>query len=98
VVQNKLKNMELGNQLGPESRHICSSIHTKRRELEGYSHPHFAPHRIPMGNHRMEHHQYRVNTTTITINNHMAIIQVQIGKNTIEDVLLDGGYGVNIIT
>jgi hypothetical protein len=28
----------------------------------------------------------------------MAIIQVQIGKNIIEDVLLDGGYGVNIIT
>jgi hypothetical protein len=27
----------------------------------------------------------------------MALIQVQIGKNTIEDVLLDGGYGVNII-
>jgi hypothetical protein len=27
----------------------------------------------------------------------MAIIQVQIGKNTIEDVLLDGGSGVNII-
>ncbi len=26
----------------------------------------------------------------------MAVIQVQIGKNTIEDVLLDGGYGVNI--
>ncbi len=32
------------------------------------------------------------------INNHMAVIQVQIGKNTIEDVLLDGGFGVNIIT
>jgi hypothetical protein len=28
----------------------------------------------------------------------MEIIQVQIGKNTIEDVLLDGGFGVNIIT
>jgi hypothetical protein len=28
----------------------------------------------------------------------MAIIQVQIGKNIIEDVLLDGGFGVNIIT
>jgi hypothetical protein len=28
----------------------------------------------------------------------MVIIQVQIGKNTIEDVLLDGGPGVNIIT
>jgi hypothetical protein len=28
----------------------------------------------------------------------MATIQVQIGKNTIEDVLLNGGFGVNIIT
>jgi hypothetical protein len=27
----------------------------------------------------------------------MAIIQVQIGKNKIEDVLLDGGFGINII-
>ncbi len=27
----------------------------------------------------------------------MVIIQVQIGKNTIKDVLLDGGFGVNII-
>jgi hypothetical protein len=27
----------------------------------------------------------------------MAVIQVQIDKNTIEDVLLDGGFGVNII-
>jgi hypothetical protein len=28
----------------------------------------------------------------------MVVIQVQIGKNTIEDVLLDGGFGINIIT
>jgi len=28
----------------------------------------------------------------------MAIIQIQIGKNTIEDLLLDGGFGINIIT
>jgi hypothetical protein len=28
----------------------------------------------------------------------MEVIQIQIGKNTIEDVLLDGGSGVNIIT
>jgi hypothetical protein len=28
----------------------------------------------------------------------MAMIQVQVGKNFIEDVLLDGGFGVNIIT
>jgi hypothetical protein len=28
----------------------------------------------------------------------MTVIQVQIGKNTIKDVLLDGGFGMNIIT
>jgi hypothetical protein len=27
----------------------------------------------------------------------MAVIQIQIGKNTIEDVLSDGGFKVNII-
>jgi hypothetical protein len=27
----------------------------------------------------------------------MVMIQVQVGNNFIEDVLLDGGYGVNII-
>jgi hypothetical protein len=32
------------------------------------------------------------------MNNYMVLIQVQIGKNTIKDVLLDGGFGVNIIT
>jgi hypothetical protein len=25
----------------------------------------------------------------------MVVIQVQIGKNTIKDVLLDGGFGIN---
>ncbi len=39
-----------------------------------------------------------VGTTVITTNNHMVVIQVQIGKNIIEVVLLDGSYGVNIIT
>jgi hypothetical protein len=34
----------------------------------------------------------------IIINSHMAVIQVQIGKKTIEDALLDGGSRVNIIT
>jgi hypothetical protein len=38
-----------------------------------------------------------VGITTVTINNHMVVIQIQIGKNTIEDVLLDGGSRVNII-
>jgi hypothetical protein len=28
----------------------------------------------------------------------MAIIPVHVGKNLVEDVLLDGGLGVNIIT
>jgi hypothetical protein len=35
--------------------------------------------------------------TIAIINNHMVVIQIQIGKNKIEDVLLDGGFGVNII-
>jgi hypothetical protein len=39
-----------------------------------------------------------VGIIVVTINNHMTVIQVQIGKNTIEDVLLDGGSRVNIIT
>jgi hypothetical protein len=40
----------------------------------------------------------KVGTTVVVIDNHMAIIQVKIGKNTIEHVLLDGGFGINIVT
>jgi hypothetical protein len=40
----------------------------------------------------------KVRTTIIAIDNYMAVIQVHIGKNTIEDVLLDGGFGVNMST
>ncbi len=40
----------------------------------------------------------KVGTTDVEIDNHMAIIQVQIKKNTIEDVLLDGGFGIHIVT
>ncbi len=39
----------------------------------------------------------KAGTTIVTINNHMAVIQVEIGKNRIEDVLLDEGSGINII-
>jgi hypothetical protein len=39
-----------------------------------------------------------VGTTIVAIDNHMAIIQVQIVKNTTKDVLLDGGSRINIIT
>jgi hypothetical protein len=39
-----------------------------------------------------------VRTTDVVIDNYMVVIQVEIGKNTIEDVLLDGGFGINIIT
>jgi hypothetical protein len=39
----------------------------------------------------------KVGTTTIAIDNHMTIIQIHIGKNTIDDVLLDGGSRINII-
>ncbi len=40
----------------------------------------------------------KVRTSIVAIDNHIAVIQVHIGKNTIEDVLLDGGFGINIIT
>jgi hypothetical protein len=40
----------------------------------------------------------KLNTSTIKVNNQMAIIQVQVGKNIVEDVLIDGGANVNIIT
>jgi hypothetical protein len=33
----------------------------------------------------------------VVINNHMDVIDVQIGKNTMEDAFLDGGSWVNII-
>jgi hypothetical protein len=39
-----------------------------------------------------------ITTTTMAIDNHMAIIQVLIGRNAIDDVLLDGISRVNIIT
>jgi uncharacterized protein involved in high-affinity Fe2+ transport len=34
---------------------------------------------------------------SIAIDHQMVMIQVQVGKNFIEDILLDGGFGVNII-
>jgi hypothetical protein len=34
----------------------------------------------------------------MVIDLHMVMIQVQVGKNMVEDVLLDGGFGVNILT
>jgi hypothetical protein len=41
---------------------------------------------------------YEVNIVAIKIDNQMAIIQVQLRKNIVEDVLIDGGASVNIIT
>jgi hypothetical protein len=35
---------------------------------------------------------------SVAIDHQMAVIQVQVGKNFIEDVLLNDGFGVNIIT
>ncbi len=40
----------------------------------------------------------KVEIAVVAIDNHMAGIQVQIGKNTIEDVLWDGSSRVTIIT
>jgi hypothetical protein len=36
-------------------------------------------------------------TASIVVNNQMVVIQVQVGKNNIEDVMLDGRTNVNII-
>jgi len=35
---------------------------------------------------------------SLVIDLHMAVILVHVGKNIVEDVLLDGGLGVNNIT
>ncbi len=34
----------------------------------------------------------------VAIDPHMAVIPIHVGKNLVEDVLLDGGSSVNIIT
>jgi hypothetical protein len=39
----------------------------------------------------------KVDTTTIEVDNQMVVIQVQVGKNIVEDILLDGQANVNII-
>ncbi len=39
-----------------------------------------------------------VGTTVVVMDNHMIVIQVKIRKNTIEHVLLGGGFGINIVT
>ncbi len=45
----------------------------------------------------MVERHYEVDTTTIYVDNQMAIFQIQVGKNIVEDVLLDGRINVNII-
>ncbi len=40
---------------------------------------------------------FEVDIAIIKVNNQMTVIQVQVGKNIVEDVLLDGGTSVNII-
>jgi hypothetical protein len=39
-----------------------------------------------------------LNTIAIEVDIQMVVIQVQVGKNIVEDVLIDGGASVNIIT
>jgi hypothetical protein len=34
----------------------------------------------------------------MAIDHQMAMIQIQVGKNFMDHVLIDGGFGVNIIT
>jgi len=39
----------------------------------------------------------KLDIATIKVDNQMAIIQIQVGKNIVEDVMIDGGASVNII-
>ncbi len=40
---------------------------------------------------------YELDTSTIEVDKQMVVIQIQVGKNIVEDVLLDGRASVNII-
>jgi hypothetical protein len=39
----------------------------------------------------------KIDITIVEVNNQMAIIRIQVGKNIVEDVLLHGGVNVNIV-
>jgi hypothetical protein len=39
---------------------------------------------------------FELYTTIIKVNKHMVVIQVQVGKNVVVDVLIDGRASVNI--
>jgi hypothetical protein len=40
----------------------------------------------------------KLDITSIEVDNHMVVIQVQVGKSIVEDVLINEGASVNIIT
>jgi len=46
----------------------------------------------------MVHTLLELTIASITINHQMAMLQLQVGKNFIKDVFLNGGSKVNIIT
>jgi hypothetical protein len=56
--------MELGSQLGPQSKQINPSIQFRNIVPKVYSHPHSALKRIPTGNQRMGSCQIRVTLTS----------------------------------
>jgi hypothetical protein len=41
---------------------------------------------------------FKLNAAIIKVDNQMIVIQIQVGKNIVEVVLLDGGANVDIIT
>ncbi len=54
--------------------------------------------RISLSSQPTHHQAAPSNVGLVSINPHMAVISVHVGKNIVEDVLLDGELGVNIIT
>ncbi len=63
--------------MGPQNQQIHPSIQLRNREPEVYSKPYFAPQMIPMGNHKMGHHQTRDNTTSPRLSE-ITITKIQI--------------------
>ncbi len=47
---------------------------------------------------QLEHVQLETACATVAIDHQIGVIQVQVGKKIIDDVLMNGGFVVNIIT
>jgi hypothetical protein len=54
--------------------------------------------RISLSNQPTHHQAPPSNVRLVVINPHMVVILVHVGKNIVENILLDGELGFNIVT